>query len=931
VLLGREAECARLEALLAGVRQGRSGALVIRGEPGVGKSALLRFAVERATGLAVLSAAPVQAESELAFSGLADLLRPVSSLLSAIPRAQAAALAGALAIAAPVAGDRFAICAASLSLLAAAAEQRPLLAIVDDLHWLDAASAEALLFAARRLHAEGIGLLFGLREEEGTWLDLSGIADLRLVGIDRASSASLVAETSARPPVPGVADALHVATDGNPLALIEIAGLLTDDQLAGRDSLPDPLPVGPGLERAFRWQIERLSDRSRQALLVAAAYDSQEMDTIAQALEVLDGDPAAFGAAEDARLVRIKDGRIQFRHPLLRSAIYNLARPAERRAAHAALGEALARQGATNRCAWHRAAATLGPDEDIARALEEAGMTAQMRSGYAAAAKAFERAGQLSPSVEARSRRFFRAAQAHQLTGHPDRGSHLLLEVVNTSPDPMLRAQAQMVLGQIEGWRGDPMAAHALLVSAAREIEDQNPAMAAMILVNATLLCFMAANTVQAVATAEQALAIGNQTDSFNDALGAVLLEQARLQHGEALPKPAVAERALALFGSAPELAFAVVTFVPFYLIHSEEDEKARELLKGLIDQARRMSAPALLPHPLACLSELEFRAGSWMASYASAFESITLATQTGQENSRSYGLICLARTEAAMGREAECRAHLTSSLELARRFGLDATLSYVYAGLGFLELSLGHPERALDHLREDAALLDAKEVRDPNTVPFRADLVEANIRTGQLDEARGALAILEQQAEQSGRIWAQAAAARCRGLLADEHGFEKEFRTALAHHDKIRMPFELARTELCFGEMLRRYRHRSEARQHLRVALQAFEELGAEPWAARARNELMATGESVRPRRAPVSHRLTPQELQVSLAIAGGATNREAAAHLFLSPKTIEAHLRSVYAKLDVRSRTELARLFASRGAEVASVPISTERTRKA
>lgn len=918
MLVAREAECARLEGLLADARQGRSAALVIRGEAGVGKSVLLRFAAERAADVTVLRASPVQGESELPFSGLADLLRPVSSSLAAIPPAQAAALAGALAVGPPVAGDRFTICAATLSLLAAAAEQRPVLAVIDDLHWLDATSAEALLFVARRLHAEGVVLLFGLREEEGAWLDLSGIGDLYLGGLDRAASASLLAGNTVGPLADSVVEVLHAATGGNPLGLIEVSGLLTNPQRAGKEALPDPLPVGRGLERAFLWQVDKLPGASRLALLVAAACDSEGMDVIAQALEVLGDDAAALSPAEDMRLVRVQDGRLQFRHPLLRAAIYNTARPAERRAVHSALAEALDRQGAADRCAWHRAAATLAPDENIAMALEEAGTNAQLRSGYAAAGKAFERAGQLSTAAEPRSRRFLQAAQAYQLAGRGDRGTHLLHEVVAASQDPIVRAQAQLVLGQIEAWRGGPMTAHALLVAAAGEIESVNPTMAATMLFHAALPCFMAARTTQALATAERAFAVGQRAGPFSDALGALLLEQARLQHGEARPSLAIAEHALELLGSSdPQTVFALVTFVPFYLIHLEEVEKARGLLKGLIELSQRLSAPALLPHPLACLSELEFRTGSWMAAYAAAFESVTLAVATGQETARSYALICLARIEAAQGREADCRMNLTTALELARRFGIDAILTYFQGVLGFLELGLGHPERALGPLRDVAALTAEREVRDPSVVPFGPDLVEACIRTGQLDEAKQVLANFEQQAEQTGRAWALAAAARCRGLMADPDRFEEQFRNALAYHDKAPMPFERARTELCFGEMLRRGRRRSDARQHLRLALKTFDELGAEPWATFARNELGATGEAIGPRRMPASQSLTPQELQVSLAVAEGATNREAAAHLFLSPKTIEAHLRNVYAKLEIRSRTELVGLFARQGVQ--------------
>jgi DNA-binding CsgD family transcriptional regulator len=315
----------------------------------------------------------------------------------------------------------------------------------------------------------------------------------------------------------------------------------------------------------------------------------------------------------------------------------------------------------------------------------------------------------------------------------------------------------------------------------------------------------------------------------------------------------------------------------------------------------------------LAVLSEVEFRTGNWPAAYAGATESVRLANETRQLSESSYSLACLARIEAHQGRDAECLEHAQSALEIARACGTDCIIAYAGSALGALELGRGHPERAVIHLEEVGRFTQTRGLGEPNVVHWQPDLIESLARTGRTVEALSALALLEVQGEHAGRIWAQAAAARYRGYLAEEAEFESHFARAIKLHQLMPTPFEIARTQLCFGEVLRRHRRRVDARKHLHEALQAFERLGAEPWANRARAELSATGERSRKRDVTSTRRLTPQELQIALAVASGATNREAAAQLFLSPKTVEAHLSSVYSKLGVRSRSELARIFAS------------------
>jgi hypothetical protein len=416
MLIGRSAECVTLDRLLADARHGHSAALVLRGEPGIGKSALLRHTAAQAQGLTVVTARGVESEAQLAFAGLADLTRSLLGYLSRLPRVQAAALKAALALGPPVGGDRFTVAAATLTLLAAAAERRPLLAMVDDAHWLDAPSAEVLGFVARRLQSEGIVLLLAMRDNEPAAFDTSGLAELMVHGLDAASSMTLLRQQATTPIAAEVAGRLALATAGNPLALLEVPALLSAEQLAGTVPLEEPLPAGESIQRAFLRRVASLPEAARTALLVAAASDGSQL-MIAIAARHLGADVAALEAAEAAGLVNLGGPGVEFRHPLLRAAVYHGATPPARRAAHQSLAAAFEQTGDADRRAWQLAAAALTPDEQVAQALEQTGLRAQARGAYAATGRALQRAAQLSPAADHRVHRLYAAAEAFWFAG----------------------------------------------------------------------------------------------------------------------------------------------------------------------------------------------------------------------------------------------------------------------------------------------------------------------------------------------------------------------------------------------------------------------------------------------------------------------------------------------------------------------------------
>jgi DNA-binding CsgD family transcriptional regulator/predicted ATPase len=916
VLVGRAAECARTEGLLNAAHGGRSEVLIVRGEPGVGKSALLRYALERATqaGLTTISARGIESESEIPFAGLADLIRPVRQAISSIPETQQAVLAGALALGPPIPGDRFAVCAATLSLLAAAAEQKPLLCVVDDIQWLDASSAEAVVFAARRVEAEGIGVLIALREGERATIDLSDFPTLRLDGLNEQAAIDLLTATQ-----PGltaeVALQLNAAVRGNPLALLEIPALLSEAEQSGAAPLPDPLPVGPNLERAFLRRVRGLPRDAQRALVAAAASESGDLTPILRAMELMRLPAGALDAAESSGLVSIEGAQLRFRHPLLRSAVYEAAGPVDRRSAHGALATALDDERFADRRAWHLAAAATAPDEAVAGALELTAERSKSRRGYGAAAQALVRAASLSPSPVNRARRLLDAAKALQLAGKSVEALGVLDAAMSNLPDDAARSEIELLRAEIEMWVAAPMTAHRRLVAEAARLETSDPSAAAVVLAEAVVACTMAAEISLALKTARRAHVLASQADAPAPLLVDIALASALVLSGHADEASALIEELLGHLAASGPADKRGIHYLIHLLMTCERIDQARLILLRFISEARHAGAVGALPYELALLSELEFRCGDLPAAYAAGTESVRLAHETAQGSSAGYSLVALARVEAAQGRQHDCRRHAAAAVAVAREHGNGSVFHYANAALGLLELGLGSLTEATSRFETVVRLAHENGVREPNQGQWQPDHIEVLTRIGRRDEANRALSAFEVDTARTNRLWARATLARCRGYLA-ENGYENHFEDALELHlsSPSASAFEIARTRLCYGEVLRRKRDRIQAREQLRAALQTFEELGAEPWAARARAELSATGESARKRKVPSSRDLTPQELQIALAVAGGATNREAASRLFLSPKTVEAHLSSLYRKLEIRSRTDLARLFAGR-----------------
>lgn len=914
MLLGRTGECGRLDDLLQQTRGGASGVLVLAGEPGIGKSALLNYAREGATGFTVLEARGLEGEAELAFAGLADLLHPLLGFLDAIPGPQAEALAGALALRPPVAGDRFAVAAGTLSLLATAAEARPILAIVDDAHWLDAASAETIRFAAHRLRAEAVALLLAVRTGEVRVFDVGRLPELTLDGLTEGDAANLLQRHGDDAVAAPVVRRLVEYAGGNPLALAEAASSLSDAQLRGSEPLPEPMPTGRGVEAAFRHRLDALGSRARAALVVAAA-GGENLDAVIRSLPTLGLAAADLVPAEGAELIRMQDDRLAWRHPLLRSVAYATATEAAKRDAHRALAGALAESAPAER-AWHLAAATVGIDEEVASLLEETAHEARLRRGHAAAGGAYERAAQLTPDGEQRARRLLEAGYDYHLAGWTERARALLDAAGRGVTDPLLRADIAGRRGIVEMWGGDAREARRILAAAAERVEQADPRRATILLVGAGIAAQMSGDVGETLAIARAGEALGAHIgDELAQATGNLLASTLVLA-GETVEAEKVLERvlpaALAVEASGHDPNAAAT--IGHCLVWVERHDEARRIFESQLEAARSAGSLGVVPFLAACLSELDYRVGNWGAANADAVESVRLAEATNQLNLLSFSLVTLARLQAARGVEAACRTNVERALELASRLGVGSITVYGASALGLLELGVGHIDDAIDRLSRLSALVRELGLQEPGVVQWRPDLIEAYVLAGRVAEARAELQTLEAEAASTGRVWAVAAAARCRGMLAAD-GDVTAFAEALTLFEELASPFERARTELRLGERLRRIRRPAEAREPLRSALSTFEVLGAAPWVERAQAELTATGDRARRRLPVASEGLTPQEIRIASLVAEGATNRQIAATLFLSPKTVAYHLAKVFEKLGLTSRAQLAALVARGG----------------
>jgi DNA-binding CsgD family transcriptional regulator len=908
MLLGRADERREIEQALARARSGASTVLALAGEPGIGKTALLGYAAQRSAGMQLLRARGIESETQVPFGSLLELVRPALVLLDQIPVPQATALEAALALRPAAAQDRFAVGAATLSLLAAYAEQAPVTVLVDDAQWLDGPSAAALLFAFRRMVADPVAVLIAVREGEPSLLDGADLPVIRLGGLSLDEAALLDPGLS-----PDVIRRLHQATAGNPLALRELAADAADRDLM---LAPEgaPVMVSARISRAFLRRASMLDPQARLALVLAAISGTGDLATLERAAARLGIDLSGLGPAEHAGLVSLGAGTVEFLHPLARSAVYADAPASQRRAAHRAMAAVLPDRDADRR-AWHLAAAAVGPDKTASAALAQTAARSRDRSAYATAAAAFERAGRLAADGERRARLLWQAAEAGWLAGLTDHAVALLDEARALTDDARTLIEVDRLAGHIATLRGPVMNGHAILTAAAAHAD---PESAVAMLAEAANACFYAGNPAEMLAVAEKARA-GLSADSSVRArfLAAMALGMARIFGGDAASGTAAVREAVTLAENSAELRDDLrllpwLAVAPLFLRHGNV---GRSLLGPALQTARSRAAVGVLPVALNLIARDQATTDRWAVAESTYHEAIDLARESGQHTERAFGLAGLAWLHARRGREAEGRAAAAEALELCQGTGMRLHEIWAMAALGELELGLGDAARAVVIFERHQQQLDDLVITDPDLSPA-AELVEGYLTLGRHGDAERVASRFSAAAEAKGQPWSHARALRAQGMLADEDGFASVFERAISLHGQTPDAFESARTRLAFGQRLRRSRNRVLAREQLRAAVDDFDRLGARPWADRARAELAATGETHRRRDDDARiDDLTPQELQVALLLTSGRTTRETAAALFLSPKTVEYHLRHVYQRLGIHSREELAQWLGHHG----------------
>ena len=905
MLYGRVAESALLDRLLHDAREARGGALVLRGEPGIGKSALLENAVAGAGDFRVLRGRGVEAESELPFAALHRLVQPVLDRAERIPPLQREALRGALGLGTVVGADRFLISLALLSLLAEVADDRPLLCLVDDADGLDQESADALVFVVRRLLAEPIALLVAVPAGDGRVRIADDLPTLHVDGLDPTASLQVLADAASSRLDPGVGRQLAVGSGGNPLALHQLPGLLTADQLSGRAPLPDPLPVGPAVEAAFMDRVRRLPEATRTVLLLAAVDDTGDAGSVLAAARSLGAGAGAadLEPAERAGLVAFDRHGIAFHHPLVRSAVYQSASFTRRQAAHLAVADALVGASNADRRAWHRAAAALGPADEVADELERSAERAQRRSGHMAAAAALERAAELTGDEAPRARRLAAAAEAAWRGGRAERARGLVERAEALAPDVRSRADLQHIRGVIELRCGAPAEGCGLLLAAANDIAAVDPRKALDMLFDAAEAAIYAGDVVATVEAGRRAADLRVVSPEAEFVVGLLTGVASLLQGRSAAASARVAEvvARAARFDNPRWLAWAGTAAGA-----TGQDQAEHALYQRATVLARTSAAVTALTGVLEAFGFSGVLAGRYPTVAADAAEGLGLAREAGFVNSACYHLATSALVAAVRGRDDECRASAAEATELALAHGLGLQNAIAEWARALLDLGAGRFAEASDRLERLA--WGGPGTNHPFVVLIATpDLVEAGVRSDRLDAAQDALAGLERFTDDGAPSWALALRSRCRGLLSAGVAAERHFEEALRMHAGGQRTFDRARTELVYGEHIRRSRRRIQAREHLRVAVDELDRLGAEPWAERARSELRATGETARRREADASEELTPQELQVARFVAEGATNKEVAAHLFLSPRTVDYHLHKVFVKLGISSRSEL------------------------
>jgi DNA-binding CsgD family transcriptional regulator len=911
-LLGRRSECETLDRLLRSVRSGERRVLVVRGEAGIGKTALLDYVAERAPGCRIARAAGVESESELPFAGLQQLCASMLDGLDRLPGPQQDALRVAFGLRGGATPDPFFVALAALSLLADAAEAQPLVCLVDDAQWLDRGSAQALAFVARRLLAEPVAMVFAVREPDPA-PELAGLPELVVEGIADGDARTLLASA-----LPGmlderIRDRIVAETRGNPLALLELPHGSTPAELAGGFGLPERMPLANRLERVFLRRFAALPPESQHLVLTAAAEPVGDVTLLWRAAERLGIAPEATAPAEAAELLAL-GARVRFRHPLVRSAVYRSAPVQQRQEVHRALAEATDAEADPDRRAWHRAHAAAGLDEAVAGELARSAERAQRRGGVAAAAAFLERAAELTPDPARRGARSLAAAQAKLQAGGREAAEELLATAELTPLDDHQGALLQRLRAQIAFVFGRGSDAPPLLVDAARRLEAHDPGLARETYLEALGAAMYAGrldadSRVLDVARAARAAPAAPQPPRPID----LLLDGLACRCTEG-PAAGVAslELALAAFRSAPLerhdevmhwlLLSPIVQSATVFELW--DDEAFQALATRAVRLARDTGTLALLPAALVYRSGAHLFAGEFAAAEELIQEADAIAAATGNAG-LTYARLLLGAWRGVEAEAVELINAGSGTASAPSEGPVPAMAGYATAilnnGLGRYEAAVEGAERSSgggDWGYGGAAL---------------PELIEAAVRSGRPEVAATALPRLEERTRAAGTDWSLGVLARARALTSDGDDADAGYREAIERLGRTRIRVELARARLLYGEWLRREGRRVDARDQLRAAHEMLSRTGAEAFAERARRELTATGETVRRLTVETRDALTPQEAQVARLAQDGRTNPEIGAELFISPRTVEYHLHKVFAKLGIRSRKELRTALAN------------------
>jgi DNA-binding CsgD family transcriptional regulator len=905
-LVGRGADCRALDDLVGAVRLGLSRSLVIAGEAGIGKTRLLRYTAQAAGDLRTVSIAGVGSELRFGFAALHRMLVPFLDRIGQLPGPQRDALGSAFGLSAGPPADRFLVGLGTLTLLAAVAAEQPLIWLVDDAQWLDRESLEVLGFVGRRLHADRLGLLFGVREPSPGLTALDGLPTRRLGGLEPAAARALLAARVPGPVNARVAARLIAETGGNPLALLELGGLLTADQLAGRSSLPPRLPAGRGMQGHFLRQVELLPPDTRSLLLLASAAAGDDPAILWRAAALLGLGPDAAGPAVAQDILSL-DPRVQFRHPLIRSAVYEGARLGDRLRVHDVWASIAGQDGNPDEAAWHRAAATVVPDEQVAADLERSAARAERRGGYVAQAAFLTRAAELTLDGHHRAARLFAAAQAHLAAGDSALAEALLDQAAPGLAAAGMHVAAQRLRASIAVFFSRHKDVPALLLDTVAAVDPPDVPLTREMLFEAVQAALVARQYTTGTTLAEVARAalraprdpagVVNVTDLLLDGFAT------RTAVGYPAAVPLLRAAVAASFtGEEPPAAGIPATILGWFAADDLWDDQGRRaMLKRAEAAQRRHGALGALRITLAGLTTGEVWAGRPSEAEACYLEAAEISASVGVPAPATTGVLLELR--AWQGREDESRSLAEMTAQWGQQRGAAVLEVFAWMGLTVLELGLGRYPEALGwgmRIYDD----------DPPGFGNRIlpEIVESGVRGGDRATAHAALARLDDRATASGTPWALGMLARSRALLARAGDAEIFYRAAIAQLTGTSVRTELARTHLLYGEWLRRQKRRGDARSQLHTAYGMFNAMEAAAFSRRTRAELLAAGDSPdQPAERP-GPALTPQETQVCRLAAAGATNAEIATHLFVTTSTVEYHLSKVFRKLGITSRRQLA-----------------------